>query len=65
MNCIDYVLWLSLDPAITNFPENVLIGAFYLPLENSRFFTIDEFDMFENNVVIVCCKFKCIINWRL
>jgi hypothetical protein len=59
MNCIDYVLLLSLDTAITNFPENVLIGAIYLPPENFRFFTIDELICLKTMLLI------CVVNLNM
>ena len=57
----EYVLWVTIDKAITSLPEQLMIGAIYVPPENSRFFNIDEFDIFENSIIEMCHKHKYVM----
>lgn len=56
----EYVLWLSIDKSVTNFTNNIALGALYLPPENSHFFTSDEFELFYNSCVQICSEFQCV-----
>ena len=53
-SCNDYILWLRLDKILLGCNEDIFIGAVYLPPENSRFFTADDFDCFENSILDMC-----------
>ena len=39
----EYILWVSVDRPITGLQEKLMLGTVYIPPENSRFFTQDEF----------------------
>ena len=38
-----------------------MLGAIYVPPENSRFFTTDEFDIFENSITEMCHNHKYVM----
>jgi len=41
--------------------ENIVIGAVYVPPENSKFFNDDEFMTFENEISQICSDHKYVI----
>ena len=57
----EYILWVSVDRPISGLQEKLMLGTIYIPPENSRFFTQDEFDSFENSVSDACCNHKYVI----
>ena len=60
-NSTEYILWVSVDKSVTNLPENLLLGSVYVPPENSKFFTQDEFELFEASVANTCCNYKYVV----
>lgn len=50
----DYILWLCIDISVIGSTENILLGAIYLPPETSRFFSLEEFDIFDNCILDMC-----------
>ena len=61
-NCsTEYILWLSVDKSVTGLPDKLMLGTIYIPPENSRFFSQDEFDLFENSVTDICCNHKYVV----
>ena len=60
-NCTDYVLWLNIDKHILKSDGNLLLGAIYLPPENSRFYTTDDFDNFETILLDMCNLYEHVL----
>ena len=57
------VLSIVITPAVNfdcdasfKFDNYILIGAVYVPLQQSRFFNDDEFDLFEQEISSACDK---------
>ena len=46
----DYVSWIKISEQVHNLDHDILRGAVYVPPQQSRFFTDDEFDMFEQEI---------------
>ena len=57
-NNTEYILWVVLKTDLTNLSHNMVIGAVYLPPENSRFFNEDELNIFENEITQMCSDYK-------
>ena len=57
-NQSEYVLWISINKAITNLDEDLIFGALYIPPENSRFFSQDLFMVLEEEITSKCNEFK-------
>lgn len=57
-NNSEYVLWISIDKALTNLDENMILGSVYIPPENSRFFNEDLWNKFENELEQKCSQHK-------
>jgi hypothetical protein len=57
-NDSEYILWISIKKEFTHLDENIILGAVYLPPENSRFFTDDHFNSFENEISQKCNDYK-------
>ena len=49
-NDSEYALWLTIHKTLTEFPENMILGAIYLPPENSRFLNDDDLNSLENEI---------------
>ena len=56
----EYILWISINKALTNLDEDLIVGAFYVPPESSRFFSQDLFTDLENEISSKCNEFKYI-----
>ena len=54
----EYILWLAIDKHFTHNDEDVLIGAIYLPVENSRFLNEDYFTDSENEIELKSSLYK-------
>ena len=50
----DYILWIKFDKLLFGTPEDVVLGAVYLPPGDSRFNTQDELDLFEVEITNMC-----------
>jgi hypothetical protein len=60
-NNSEYVLWVSIDRSYTKTCENIILGAVYLPPENSRFFNEDDLNNFENEITQMCSISKYVL----
>lgn len=54
----EYIFWLQINKQLLGYDENVIIGAIYLPPENSRFINEDDLNYFENEIISMCSKYK-------
>ena len=52
---------LVLDKALTHMDENLILGAVYIPPENSNFFNEEEFMTLENEITSICSDNKYVI----
>ena len=57
----EYVLWVSVDKQLTKLTETLYLGAVYIPPENSRFYTNDDFEILETSVANFCSNNKFVI----
>jgi hypothetical protein len=51
-------LWISIKKQLTHYDENIILGSIYLPPENSRFFTAENFEIFEDEITKKCQENK-------
>ena len=56
----EYILWIAIDEQVTNLPEKLMLGI-YIPPENSRFFTNENFELFEDSVSDICNNYKYVM----
>lgn len=54
----EYILWLSIRNTLTNYTENMILGAIYLPPENSRFLNDDDLNCFEHEIIEMTSNYK-------
>ena len=57
----DYILWLEIDKTICSTDQNIIIGAVYIPPENSNYFNDDEFSNLEAEIMSVCSSHKYVL----
>lgn len=57
----EYIFCLSLSKHFHQSDQDILIMAVYVPPQQSRFFSNDEFELFENDVTRLCSQYDCII----
>ena len=57
-NDTEYTLWININKHITNFDNDIVLGAVYLPPENSRFLNEDELNYFETEITRMCSEHK-------
>lgn len=57
-NDSEYVLWISIKKPFLSLDEPIVLGAIYLPPENSRFINDDLLVTFENKISEKCSKHK-------
>lgn len=50
----DYVLWLSFSEGLLHNVDHLILGAVYIPPENSNFYNEEEIMAFENEVTSLC-----------
>lgn len=50
----EYISWLKVSKKHHKLSENILIGAVYIPPQQSRFFNDDEYDLFEQEMTSAC-----------
>ena len=53
-NDSEYVLWISICKDLTKTDENSILGVIYIPPENSRFLTEEQFTILEHEVSEKC-----------
>ena len=52
----DYVAWIQISKKTHELDKDILIGAVYVPPQQSKFFNDDEFDLFEQEISSSCTK---------
>ncbi|MCG7875884.1 MAG: reverse transcriptase family protein [Candidatus Thiodiazotropha endolucinida] len=52
----DYVSWVQISKKAHKIDKDVLIGAVYVPPQQSKFFNDDEFELFEQEISSSCSK---------
>ena len=57
-NVSEYVLWMSICKDFTKTDENSILGVIYIPPENSRFLTEEQFTILENEISEKCINNK-------
>ena len=57
----DYILWFEIDKGLMKTTENLLIGATYIPPDNSVFYNEEEVVLLENEITSFSSKYKYIM----
>jgi len=53
----DFILWLKLSKLYCNTDQDVIFGVTYIPPLQSRFYTLDEFEAYENEIITKCSQY--------
>ena len=54
----EYISWIKIAKQFHNFSEDILIGAVYIPPQQSKFFNEDEYEFFEQEIASACSSDK-------
>ena len=50
----EYIGWIKISKTAHKLDKDILIGAVYVPPQQSRFFIEDEFELFEQEISSAC-----------
>ena len=53
----DYLFWIKLSKQCTGNDNELLIGTVYVPPMNSRFYSDETYELFENDIADMCNRY--------
>ena len=56
----EYISWLKLSKQFHKHEQDIMIASVYIPPQQSRFFSNDEFEVFEQEITSVCSQYDYI-----
>ena len=55
-----FILWLKLNKNCLNCTEDIIFGIVYVPPNQSKYFSEDEFDLLKSEITQMCKNYDCI-----
>ena len=55
---LDYSAWIKISKLYTKLKDDIIIGACYVPPQNSKYYNKDDFAQLEQEIMSFCCESK-------